>query len=395
VRDVIIRTQPPPSPSLETEGKENAQTEIPAAVGFTGKREALWRGEYREYYLDADGKEQSRHKSKPWSRANYTKAEAQAGFDALLLEQQQGGPKRDGSMTLRAFWEQVYYPVRSRKWAFNSRKQVSYLWKRHIKPALGGKALNQIVKSDIDLHLVKLSDAGTGSDLVSGVLKWIHSMLEEALDNDFIGKNPARKIQVPVCKPKPEARSLMETEIRALWEKTDGRDYLIWRVLVLTGARIGELFALTRSDLLPNGLVIDESALQGRPSTTKNKKPRLVPIPAALRAELEDWLASHNYALMFPTATGRMHRRSSERVQQIVDRARTAAKIPDLTFRMCRTTFATMFDGDIRDVQEILGHHSAAFTLQIYRKPMTTRQQQAVDAMESRLKVVPIKKGAA
>lgn len=31
--------------------------------------------------------------------SNFTKAEAQAELDALLRDQQQGGPKRDGSMT--------------------------------------------------------------------------------------------------------------------------------------------------------------------------------------------------------------------------------------------------------------------------------------------------------
>jgi integrase len=61
---------------------------------------------------------------------------------------------------------------------------------------------------------------------------------------------------------------------------------------------------------------------------------------------------------------------------------------------MCRTTFATLFEGDIKDAQEMLGHHSAAFTLQVYRKPIFARQQRAVEELDSRLKVVPIRKGA-
>ena len=62
---------------------------------------------------------------------------------------------------------------------------------------------------------------------------------------------------------------------------------------------------------------------------------------------------------------------------------------------MCRTTFATLFEGDIRDAQEILGHHSAAFTLQVYRKPVSARQQKAVDELDSKLKTVPIREGVA
>lgn len=169
----------------------------------------------------------------------------------------------------------------------------------------------------------------------------------------------------------------------------------MWHLLVLTGARIGEVLALTRADLLPDGLLIDESALDGHPSTTEHKKSRTVPIPASLRSELEEWLAEHNHSLMFPTQAGKMHHRGDLYLREVVKRARSAAKIPDLTFRMCRTTFSSLFEGDTKDAQEILGHHSAAFTLQVYKKPLAERQQTAVEDVDRRLKVVPIKKGVA
>jgi hypothetical protein len=44
---------------------------------------------------------------------------------------------------------------------------------------------------------------------------------------------------------------------------------------------------------------------------------------------------------------------------------------------------------------KILGHHSAAFTLQVYKKPLAERQQTAMEDVDRRLKVVPIKKGVA
>ena len=51
-------------------------------VFATGTREKLWKVEYREYYIGADGKERSRHKSKTWNRATITKAQAQAECDS-------------------------------------------------------------------------------------------------------------------------------------------------------------------------------------------------------------------------------------------------------------------------------------------------------------------------
>jgi integrase len=90
-----------------------------------------------------------------------------------------------------------------------------------------------------------------------------------------------------------------------------------------------------------------------------------------------------------------MHRRNDRPLEAMVNRARTAAKIPDLTFRMCRTTFATLFEGDIADAQASMGHHAAEFTLRHYRKTVTVRHQQSVEELDRKLKVVPIKTGAA
>lgn len=65
---------------------------------------------------------------------------------------------------------------------------------------------------------------------------------------------------------------LSAVEVRKLWGATAGKDYLMWRVMILTGARIGEALALDRADLVSEGLRIDESALNGQANYTKNKK---------------------------------------------------------------------------------------------------------------------------
>jgi hypothetical protein len=74
--------------------------------------------------------------------------------------------------------------------------------------------------------------------------------------------------------------------------------------------RIGELMALERTDLLPDGSpTVDESALERRASTTKNKKPRLVPLPVcSLREELDTHIASHQYQLRWPHPDGKISR---------------------------------------------------------------------------------------
>ena len=53
--------------------------------------------------------------------------------------------------------------------------------------------------------------------------------------------------------------------------------------------------------------------------------------------------------LLFPSRAGVMLNRKGEEVTPMLSRARKAAGIPDLAFRHCRTTFATLHRGEPRD----------------------------------------------
>jgi integrase len=359
-------------------------------VHSVGTRDPVWRIQYREYFTRADGVEDFHHRSHSWSQDTHTKKQAQTAADKLLRDLQAGPPKADGGMTLDEFWRTIYWPIRSRKWHGSTPACVKSMYRVHIQPVFGSIALRDIGKAAIQIHLGKLADAELGFDTVDGVRIRIHSVLAEALDNDFIGKNPCHRVETPDCKPQGESRSLTEDEVRALWDGTDGRDYLIWRLLILTGPRIGEIFPLERADITPDGLMIDEAMVHGTVKLPKREKTRLAALPESLRGELGEWLATHTHRLLFPSPRGKVYQRSREEIEAILDRGREI--IPDLDFRMCRTTFASLFEGDEADRTSIMGHTSTAFTLKIYRKPIMDRRQKSVEDMDRRLRVVRIDK---
>ena len=117
---------------------------------------------------------------------------------------------------------------------------------------------------------------------------------------------------------------------------------------------------------------------------------------ASIRKELEEWAATIDSGLLFRTEGGGMYQRQATTTIGVIERARTAAGIPDLNPRMCRTTFATLWNGDPSDVQGILGHHDLKLTMDVYRKPIIERQQATVSELEARVtgKVVPMKRRA-
>jgi len=149
-------------------------------------------------------------------------------------------------------------------------------------------------------------------------------------------------------------------------------------------------------DVADGQIRIDESASNGKVGPTKNKKNRFAPMSESLRKEMTAWLKSHPHPWIFPTKRGLLYHRSAQALEDVLHRGK--AVVPDLTYRMCRTTFATLFQGDAADRTAILGHHSEEFTLEVYRRAVVNRQRGSVEDMEKRIKVVRIdrkKKGAA
>jgi len=228
-------------------------------------------------------------------------------------------------------------------------------WRLHIEPTLGALPLEEIKKHTIQRLLMRMADADLGLQVIERVRGMLFTMFDEAADNDFAQKNPARKIDAPECTAPIETRSLTEDEVRRLLIMTSGRDRMIWRILTSCGLRIGEVLALEIADLTSDGLRVDASALNGKTSRTKNGKARVVPITSTLRAELVAWcsMLPLDQTLLFTGTRAQMLRRNGDAVQNMLSEARTAAAIPDLTFRMCRTE---RHSGNVRPQQRI--HHT-------------------------------------
>ena len=364
----------------------------PEVYRWTGQGgEKFWKAEWRQYI---EGRPKPKHRAATWPCVGYTKARAQEECDRLVREETGGAPRPDGSVTAAHFWEKVYWPVEKRNGTTNTRAAYESCWRVHVEPAIGRMELQAVTKHDIDCVLGKIADAKLSRSMAERAYVIIRGIFEEALENDYIVKNPARKVRIPICKPEGETRALAEQEAVRLLSKTSGRTRLVWRVLLATGARIGEVLALGRDDLTAGVLRIDEGSTRGKAGATKNRKVRYCPVTETLCSEIEAWAAGHEFKPLFPSRTGGLLSRHGTQIASLLSESRTVAGIPDLTFRMCRTTFATLFDGDIKDVQAILGHSTLDLTVGVYRRLNQERQLASVLELEARLvgKVVPIKR---
>jgi integrase/recombinase XerC len=157
------------------------------------------------------------------------------------------------------------------------------------------------------------------------------------------------------------------------------RDAAVLSLLYGAGLRISEALGIKRRDA-PIGQ-IDSITVIG-----KGQKMRAVPIIAPVRAAVEDYLALCPYSVapdgpLFVGAKGSAL--SPRMIQLTMERLRGALGLPDsATPHALRHSFATHLlagGGDLRSIQELLGHASLA-TTQIYTAVDSTR---LLDAWQS------------
>ncbi len=193
-----------------------------------------------------------------------------------------------------------------------------------------------------------------------------------------------RAPKVPRTLPKPlgiaSARRVADVDIRAGEEREPwilARDAAVLALLYGCGLRISEALGLRRADMPPPGKG-DVITVTG-----KGKKQRRVPLLPQVARLVADYVAVCPYDLPAdgPLFVGARGGPLSPRIVQLVmERLRGALSLPDTaTPHALRHSFATHLlarGGDLRSIQELLGHASLS-TTQIYTAVDTERLLEA------------------
>jgi Site-specific recombinase XerD len=286
----------------------------------------------------------------------------------------------------------------------------------HIKPAMGAVKLEALNTHTIQTFYNALCQPrGEKKALSPKTIKNIHGCLHKALKQavmlSYIRFNPSDACTLPRIE-RQDIKPLDEAQISAFLEAIQGHKYeIILQVVVFTGIRQGEAIGLTWDCVdFTNGTILISKQLQRTRGgnggyhlvSPKNDRPRTI-TPAAtvmtllkqqrarqsewkLRAG-EDWLDQRN--LVFTDALGNCIPPQT----LYANFKRIAAQIgaPQARFHDLRHTFAVMSlqsGDDIKTVQENMGHHTAAFTLDTYIRSTEKMKRDSSDRMEAFIKTV-------
>ena len=282
------------------------------------------------------------------------------------------------------FWYQNYVKPQIRPTTQANYEAKIY---QHIIPELGKIPLNQLAQKDLQQFYARMKTGGRlirteqfGKGLSDSMVRGLHaacrSALEKAVQEELIRTNPAVGCKLPPKRGR-EMQVLGREELQRFLIQAQAEGYYELFLLDLcTGLRRGELLALQWDDLdfKTGTLTVNKQVYEVKgqlqvsvPKTRASIRRLVLPsgVVEVLRAYRETvdsrWMFPSPVKENMPMTPGAVRRR----LQIILERAGCKR----IRFHDLRHTFATLSleNGmDVKTLSAMLGHVSAATTLDIY-----------------------------
>jgi len=285
----------------------------------------------------------------------------------------------------------------------------------YIRPALGAIKLEALDAHTVQQFINELGQPRGEKPALSpktvrnahGVL---HKALQQAVRVGYIRFNPADSCELPRAERK-EIKPLDDAAISAFLQAIKGHRFeAIYLTMLFTGLRRGEACGLTWDCVdLERGTILVNKQLQNVPGQpgefrlvpTKNSKSRTItaaPFVVKLlrrhktqqtEARLKAGPLWEDSGFVFCNEIG--ERISPSTVYHNYKRVVASIGLPEARLHDLRHSYAVAAlraGDDIKTVQGNLGHHAAAFTLDVYGHVTEEMKQASADRMEQYIKGV-------
>ncbi len=357
-------------------------------VEEAGKRRRKWRGHYYVYVRQPDGTERRQHRAVVLGlKSEMPKWKAEAALQAII-EREIHTSALPAQCTLRWFWQERFCPMKAPKWKASARGETVKNIERYIIAPLGELPLASIDKFTLQTHINSLAKNYSRS-VVEKALIWSRAILEEAVDQDLLNKNPGWKLEMPETR-KVNRKTVNPERVAEAFATLPMRERLMLRIALVLGLRPGEILALRWNDIFPHSLRIDEATVDGSVYAPKTEASiDHVWMPAEIKAELDFWRSAYGdpkpESFIFPSPTGRVMRLDNYR-RRMFRPALEKAGLKGVTFQQCRRSCATLLldgkHGNLKDVQRHLRHAQATTTLGIYVQEVPASVRAAVESLD-------------
>lgn len=222
---------------------------------YTTKNGPRWMYKYYGAIDPATGKK------KPSSKRGFmTKKEAQLHAAETEKAVSEGTfAKEDTTTTFDQVYE-LWYATNKSGWKPPTRRAVRSKFKAQLIPRFKNAIMKNITKSFCQDVINKMVEEKFKT--VDNYKMYANQIFEFALEKEIITKNPMKGVKIPRRKDQFVVDQSREEEGRNYWEKPEIKrfleivkdnypflDYCMFHLFIYTGARKGEILALTHSDV--------------------------------------------------------------------------------------------------------------------------------------------------
>ena len=321
-----------------------------------------------------------------------TKRDAEDALQRLLLDnnaRRQAGATR---ITLDEFLEQHWLPTKAPSVRPATLHGYRKMIENSIKPALGHQRLSTITRRDLEQLYAALATSGghNGKPLspktVRNIHGVIHGALADAVNWEMIPANPAHGAKVPRVTPNEMTAWTEDEANRFLNHTQHSARFWIWRLLLATGMRRGELCGLRWTDInfvkgeinIRGTRVVADTVVDGPTKTAAGRRTNSLDRDTltALRQHRDNWQAYlHQIEASFdPDAFVLLEPSGRPPHPETVSRwwhtDVQAARVPRIRLHDARHTAATLMLRNgvpLKMVSERLGHADVAITMRTYQ----------------------------
>jgi integrase len=272
-----------------------------------------------------------------------------------------------------------------------TRESDEAAWRNYIEPRFGNWPVASITAAEVSSWVGSLVARGLAPSTATRALATLRSVLAFAVADGRVQHNVAAAVRKPTSgRVRREGRVLTLEELRALTEACKGRYRDVVPVLALAGLRWGELAGLQVGDRVTvpgSGLRLHRTVLASGGGgalyvdTLKNNRARTVPLVLDLVPLVDRWSAGKvPDAWLFEAPEGGPLRESNWKRSVGWSAATSAVGVPGFRVHDLRHTAASVWLGagaDPKVVQRVLGHATAAMTMDLYGHMMDANLWQA------------------
>jgi len=281
--------------------------------GWISTRGKKWYGFFRMAVVDAvSAKEKTKKVTVILGRkSQMSKREAQELLQREMTkvtgQNQSGKAVNDSSVDFGWFVRNRYYPLKEATWKEQTAKVKKMIIQRDLIDYFDVVPLENFDKFTLQIHLNNLAKTRS-KDRVLQIRAYIRDIFAEVVDQDFLSKDPARKIKVPAQLRETDTTTLSWEELRLALSKLPLRDGIILELEMTNALRPGELFALRWKcfNHAESTMRLIETVYKGKIRPWEKKK--IVHIPKELSDDL--WLLKQEASdsspegFIFPNADG-------------------------------------------------------------------------------------------